>query len=119
MRREHPHLKMIILEDGLSSNGPHIRLLKELEMRFILGAKPDDHKFLFEWVSLAKCESFEEVDTKGIIHRYKFLNDVPLNDANFDLKVNFLEYWEIRPNGKTQHFSWVTDFVIDKKMLIK
>ena len=24
--------------------------------------------------------------------------------------VNFLEYWEIHPNGRQQHFSWVTDF---------
>ena len=119
MRREHPHLKMIILEDGLSSNGPHIRLLKELEMRFILGVKPDDHEFLFEWISFAKGELFEEVDIKGTIHRYKFLNDVPLNDANFDLKVNFMEYWEIHPNGRTQHFSWVTNFVIDKNNAYK
>jgi len=119
IRREHPHLKMIVLEDGLSSNGPHIRLLKELEMRFILGVKPDDHKFLFEWVDAAKCETHEEVDMKGVMHKYRFLNNVPLNDANFDLKVNFLEYWEVHPNGKTKHFSWVSDFLIQKDILYK
>lgn len=119
IRREHPHLKVIVLEDGLASNGPHIKLLKSLEMSFILGIKPDDHKFLFEWVNLATCETHEEVDKKGVVHRYRFLNDVPLNDANFDLKVNFLEYWEIHPNGKTKHFSWVTDFLIEKNIVYK
>ena len=39
-RREHPHLKVILVEDGLSSNGPHIRDLARLDLRFILGAKP-------------------------------------------------------------------------------
>ena len=28
----------------------HIQLLKQLDMRFIVGAKPADHKALFEWV---------------------------------------------------------------------
>ena len=55
VRREHPHLKLV--EDGLASNGPHINLLKGLDLRFILGAKPGDHKFLFEWVNggVAQC----------------------------------------------------------------
>ena len=50
LRREHPHLKLIVIEDGLASNGPHIQLLTSLDMRFILGAKPKDHTFLFDWV---------------------------------------------------------------------
>ena len=29
VRREHPHLKLIVVEDGLASNGPHIQLLKQ------------------------------------------------------------------------------------------
>jgi hypothetical protein len=115
IRREHPHLKLIVTEDGLSSNGPHIQLLKSLGMRFILGVKPDDHSFLFDWILNSKCEEHEEVDQNGTKHHYKFINNVPLNDANFDLQVNFLEYWEIKPNGSTQHFSWVTDILINKK----
>ena len=39
-----------MVEDGLASNGPHVRLLKELGMSFVLGAKPGDHKALFAWV---------------------------------------------------------------------
>ncbi|MDE0311680.1 MAG: hypothetical protein OXI52_05400, partial [Caldilineaceae bacterium] len=48
-RREHPHLKTVVLQDGLASKGPHIKLLRSRDLRFILGAKPGDHKFLFEW----------------------------------------------------------------------
>ena len=32
VRREHPHLKLIVVEDGLASNGAHIKLLKSLDM---------------------------------------------------------------------------------------
>ena len=123
IRREHPHLKLIIVEDGLASNGPHIELLKSLDMQFILGAKPDDHKFLFDWVKHARCEEYEEVDKKGLKQHYKFINDVPLNDAHFDLRVNFLEYWETKSDGTPgQHFSWVTDIKLNKnnvKLIMK
>ena len=37
IRREHPHLKLIVVEDGLASNAPHIRELLDLDMHFILG----------------------------------------------------------------------------------
>ena len=50
IRREHPHLKLIVIEDGLASNGPHVRDLIDNGMHFILGVKPGDHAFLFEQV---------------------------------------------------------------------
>jgi hypothetical protein len=37
-----------MVEDGLASNGPHIKLLKSLDMIYILGAKPKDHTYLFD-----------------------------------------------------------------------
>ena len=50
VRREHPHLKRVVEEDALASNGPHNKQLKGLGLRFILGAKRADHEALFEWV---------------------------------------------------------------------
>ena len=43
----------------------------------------------------------------GVIHRFRFVNAVPLNASHVDVRVNFLEYWEISAT-KVQHFSWVT-----------
>ncbi len=120
LRREHPHLKLIVIEDGLASNAPHIRQLQALDLRFILGAKQNDHKFLFEWVEQTSTTAeYEVTDEEGIHHRFRYLNGAPLNDASFDLEVNFLEYWETRPNGKVTHFSWVTDIPIHEENLIK
>ena len=113
VRREHPHMKFIVIEDGLASNAPHIRQLQALDFRFILGAKVSDHRFLFDWVdNTATTAEYELTDDQDVKHRFRYLNQAPLNDANFELEVNFLEYWETRPNGKTLHFSWVTDIPI-------
>ena len=56
IRSEHPNLKLIVVEDGLASNAPHILQLKSLDMHFILGAKPDDHEHLFDELSQADIE---------------------------------------------------------------
>ena len=120
LRREHPHMKLIVTEDGLSSNAPHIRLLKELNLHFILGAKPGDHKYLFDWVNNSEAgeKMIDLTDERAVTHRFRYMNDVPLNATNTDLKVNFLEYWEIPTSGKGKHFSWVIDFTITQDNLM-
>ena len=40
IRQEHPRLKLLVIEDALASNAPHIRDLLELNMHFLLGVKP-------------------------------------------------------------------------------
>lgn len=117
VREDHPRLGLIVIEDGLSSNAPHIRELQKQGMHYILGAKAGDHPLLFhsleEAVKKGDVGEFSMPDTVNpkVTHRFRFLNDVPLNQANPDLKVNVLEYWEYS-DKKTQHFSWVTDFTI-------
>lgn len=113
-RQEHPRLPFIVVEDGLSSNAPHIRELERHNMGYILGAKESDHAFMFDYVRQADEEGqvgHYEVKERGIVHRFRFLNQVPLNASNPDVIVNFVEYWEIGPN-KTQHFSWITHFKV-------
>lgn len=111
-RRQHPHLDVIVTEDGLSSNAPHIRELLRHDMHFILGAKPGDHTWLFEQVEQAaqRGDTLEfSVQHEDVTHRFRCLNTVALNASNPDVVVNVLEYWEVHADGPTQHFSWVTD----------
>jgi hypothetical protein len=114
VRRDHPNLPLIITEDGLSSNAPHISALKAGDFRFILGVKAGDHAYLFDTVN-AKSEQVTEYEEKEgkTLHRYRFINQVPLNKSRSDSLVNFLEYWEIK-GAKVQHFSWITDFTLTK-----
>ncbi len=45
-RRDHPHLKVIVREDALASNAPHIHELEKHTLHYILGTKPKDHEYL-------------------------------------------------------------------------
>jgi hypothetical protein len=111
-RREHPHMKFIVVEDSLASNVPHLTDLKKLDMRYIVGAKPGDHKFLFNLIKTASCTEYTHQTKDGTTHRYRYTNQVQLNKSHGDFKTNFLEYWEINKKGEEQHFCWVTDITI-------
>ena len=115
LRREHPHLKILIVEDALASNFPHLSLLDELNMRYIIGAKPGDHKYLFEWIADLKPRTYLQIDEQGTEHHFSCYDDVPLNDAHHDYRVNVMTYTENKSSGKTQHFSWVTKLVLSEK----
>jgi hypothetical protein len=119
LRQDHPHLKFIVTEDGLSSNAPHIETLHDHDLHYILGVKEGDHAFLFTQVQAAEHAGRVTHDERhdraaGLVHRFRFVNDVPLNESNTDVRVNFIEYWEIGAD-KVQHFSWVTDLRVSKR----
>jgi hypothetical protein len=121
-RRDHPHLKVIINEDALSSNAPHIADLEEYNCKYILGVKEGDHKFLFQHVEQVK-EAGEAVElsipderNKDIIHTFRIVYDAPLNKSNQDCRVTFIEYLEENTKTeRTQYFSWVTNLEITQE----
>lgn len=114
LRQDHSTLPFLIVEDSLSSNAPHIQELQKHNLRFILGAKASDHKFLFRYVAQEQASgrscTFDWREA-GVTHRFHFVNQAPLNESHPELLVNFLEYWEFTDHGE-QYFSWVTDLPI-------
>lgn len=119
LRQDHPHLKFIVTEDSLSANAPHIETLQDYGLHYILGVKEGDHAYLVEQVQAAaqagRVTYYERHDrAAGVVHRFCFVNDMPLNASNADVRVNFIEYWEIG-NNKVQHFSWVTDLRVSQR----
>jgi hypothetical protein len=119
LRKEHPHLGFIVIEDGLSSNGPHIQDLLEHRLHFILGAKPGDHPFLFEKavdaIDEGRTFTWETYDPeKGERKSYTAVADLPLNESHSDLLINFVSC-TVEKAGKSMNFSWVTDLPLTPK----
>lgn len=117
-RRAHSRLSVIVVEDALGANAPHLADLAEHDLRFIIGIKPGSHAFLFEQMETALAAGQAHVltleDAKGVLHHYRWLDKASLNESHADVLVTMLEYWEIHPNGKIHHFSWITDLAVDK-----
>lgn len=120
IRKEHPHLPLIILGDDLYSHEPYVKLLMEKGMHFVLVAKPDSHQEMIDWVEdldrQGDCVkgTWEEGSGKKLRRfEYRIVKTVPLKTWG-NVGVNYLEVWERDAQGKlVYHNSWVTDLEID------
>ena len=126
VRIEHPNLKFIVVEDGLASNAPHVRQLQEWRFHFLLGAKPNDHEYLFDQLTealeledgRATTIRWTEQRTPDVVREITFMHDLVLNKSNPDLRVNLLQYIEYGPGPeghRRKQFSWITDLTITEE----
>lgn len=122
LRALHPKLKIIVVEDGLASNAPHIADLQSVNMRFLLGAKPGDHVHLFDQVIEAgDHDEGDWVETsivtpkKVIKCETQLIRNLELNKSSGDLRINFLQHHEFDSDSGeiSKRFSWVTDMDIE------
>lgn len=125
IRREHPHLKFIAVQDALSANGPHINFLQENDVSFIIGVTEKGCKNLFlslKNLNLQSVTTQSEKDNRIKIE-LSFYNDISINDSHKDVKVNFLKCVEsVEKKGKivsVTTFTWVTDLELTKDNVYK
>ena len=87
-----------ILGDDLYCHEPFCRVLLDKQFEFILVCKPDSHKTLYEWVGDLERNGV----VKTVVHKrwtgkrhetdtYRYVNAVPLRDADDALMVNWCE----------------------------
>ncbi len=118
LRQDHPHLKLLVTEESLRSNAPHMLTLHDHNLHDIVDVKEGDHPYLFEQVAAAeragRVTYYDRDDAEtGLRHRFRFVSAMPRNESNADVRVNFLECWEWE-GDKVQHCSWVTDLQVNK-----
>ena len=119
LRQEHRQLPLLVAGDDLYAHEPFILALRALRMGFVLVAKPDSHKELYEWVEdldrLGQCVKgqWEEGPlAKRRYFEYRLASQVPLTQSD-KVFVNFFEVWERDKAGKViYHNAWVTDFAV-------
>ncbi len=118
LRKEHPHLPMIFVEDTLYANGPYVDELQKHGIHYILGVKPGDHVWLFDWVNASKKEHLK-ITKEGITYELEWVMGAELSETRADIKVNFLSCTETNKKGKVQYFTWITDLELDKSNVFK
>jgi hypothetical protein len=114
LKKEHPRLKLTIASDALSANAPTINEIKAHHHHFIINAKPGSNKALFDWIDGLELRT-ATVNVGKNSYFFRYINDVPLNDAKDSPNVNFLECRATEINGKKvteKTFTWITDHTI-------
>src|ERR671939_1838036 len=71
-RQDYPDLKVIVTEDSLSANAPHIEMLQDHGVHYLLGVKEGDHAFLFQQVAQAeqagRVTYYDRDDANKVVH---------------------------------------------------
>lgn len=123
LTEKYPQTKMLLVEDALYANAPHIREVAANGWNYILNVKPDSHKSLFkqfEWRRQSgTVKSCEQVGEGGQKKRFRWTENLFLCQSAADVKVNFLWFEETDKLGKVTRWTWVTSLPLSRKTVEK
>jgi len=113
LKSNYGNYPLLIIEDALFANGPHLRQIKAQEnWDFIVNIKPDSQKTLFKAFEARKeagnVSSQTWTDEQGTLHQVWYSNNFALNESSGDVRVNVMMYEKVAKNGKVTRFSWAT-----------
>jgi hypothetical protein len=119
LRPDHPQRKCILTEDSLRSKAPHIETLNAHGLHYILGVKAGEHAYLCQQVQAAEHAGRVTVYARparaaGVVHRFRYVNAMPLNASPPARRIHCIEYGEIAATT-VPHLSWVTDLRVSTR----
>jgi hypothetical protein len=114
-----PHVTL--LGDDLYSKQPFCALALHQGFNFILVCKPDSHPKLYERLAfwqgqeaIAQCEQRQRQGRVTEVVRYRFINDVLLQDGKQALAVNWVEI--TKANAKTGEQLYYNTFITNHRL---
>jgi hypothetical protein len=114
--RRYAALDPIYLGDDLFSRQPLCQATLDAGGHFIFVCKPSSHPLIEEYLTGIDPPIFEQSVKRGkqrVVHRYRWLSDLPLRDGADARRVNWFQIEIINPTGKTTYRnSFVTDLPV-------
>lgn len=119
-----PARRFLITEDALAANGPHLEALAAHAMDFMIGVKPGNSlafaEEIFRRQSAGELVEWQSaVAEDGRVSGYRFTHGVPINATYQELRVNYLEWWEVDKHGHEKVFTWVTNLAITSENVLE
>ena len=119
LNTRYPDLKIILVEDALYANAPHIRQISSYGWRFILNVKPDSHESLERQFAgrrtSGQVKELRITDPQGIKHYFAWTGDLCLCESAIDVKVNYLLYEQTDKQGKITRWTWITNIPLNAR----
>ncbi len=111
-------LAILLVEDALYANAPHIRQITSYNWKYVLNIKPDSHQSLERQFagrrSRGQVKERWQTDEQGMQHYFAWTNDLYLCDSAVDVKVNYLLYEQRDKQGVVKRWTWVTNLGLRK-----
>jgi TfoX/Sxy family transcriptional regulator of competence genes len=116
-------LGVTLLGDALYATQPMIQLVRKKKLNYLFVAKPSHHKYLYEelesFEKLGEIQKLKRTQWTGKKRRhllYRYINHVPLVDAEHPIEVNWVELTMADERGKvTFRTAFVTNHLITEQ----
>lgn len=108
LRERYDEMPILLVEDALYANAPHIRQISGYGWHYVLNVKPDSHKSLMKQfagrVVRGQVKELHHRDEDGLQHYYAWTNQLCLSESATDMQVNFLFYEQTTSDGKVKRW---------------
>jgi len=119
----YPDLKILLVEDALYANAPHIRQITNYDWLYVLNIKPDSHQSLERQFagrrSTNQVKELRYTDNLGIKHYFAWTNALSLCESAVDVSVNYLLYEQIDKKGILTRWTWITNLALNSRSVEK
>jgi len=119
----YPNLPILLVEDALYANAPHLRQIMGYGWSFVLNVKPDSHRSLEKQFAgrLASGQVTErrQTDADGVQHYFAWTSGLCLCESATDVKVNYLRYEQTDKKGRVTRWTWITNLVLAARTVEK
>jgi len=119
LHERYAQLALLLVEDALYANAPHIRQITGYNWKYILNVKPDSHASLDRQFggrqARGQIKQRRQTDAQGVEHYFAWSNDLCLCDSAVDVKVNYLLYEQIDKRGQIKRWTWITNLALRAK----
>jgi len=116
-------LPILLVEDALHANAPHLRQITSYGWRYVVNIKPDSHTSLFKQFAgrqaSGQVTELRRTDSAGVQHYFAWTNGLCLGESAVDVRVNVLWYEQIQPDGTLTRWTWITNWPLTQRTVEK
>ena len=116
-------LPILLVEDALYANAPHLRQINSYGWRFVLNVKPDSHQSLAKQfagrLESGQVKELRRTDAGGVEHYFAWTSSLCLCERATDVRVNYLLYEQTNTKGVVTRWTWITNLPLEARTVEK
>ncbi len=119
LRERYPALPILLVEDALYANAPHLRQITGYGGRFVLNVKPDSHQSLGRQFAgrreSGQVSELRQTNAEGLQHYFAWTSGLCLCESATDVRVNYLLYEQTSTKGVVTRWTWITNLPLSAR----
>lgn len=119
LHERYPALPILLVEDALYANAPHLRQINGYGWRYVLNVKPDSHPSLVKQFAgreaSGQVSQLRRTDADGVRHDFAWTSGLCLCESAVDVRVNYLRYQQTDHKGLVTRWTWITNLPLQAR----